>query len=166
MRLHSGTPLFEHILGDRLVEGFLDERRDFGSSRAKREFVHMSFDEGSLWNPNVGLIVLILCFCLFHFTSVNFVLPLFNCVFTLFNQNPPCFCFTAVRIEPTVNSLGNDSGYIILQIFLLIWLFWEITANLFQLPLSMFDCLVICFWFKKNGNRTNKVFMRKRETTI
>ena len=70
VRLHSGTPLFEHILGDRLVEGFLDERRDFSSSRAKREFVHISFDEGSIWNSNVGLIVLILCFYLFRLTSV------------------------------------------------------------------------------------------------
>ena len=64
--------------------------------------------------------------------SVCFVLPLFNFVLPLFNQNPPCFCFIAVRIEPTVNSLGNDPGYIILQIFLLIWLFWEITENLCQ----------------------------------
>ena len=70
VRSHSGTLLFGHILGDRLVEGFLDERRDFGSSRAKREFVHISFDEGSIWNSNVGLIVLILCFYLFRLTSV------------------------------------------------------------------------------------------------
>ena len=76
-------PLFEHILGDRLVEGFLDERRDFGSSRAKREFVHISFDDGSLWNLNVGLIILILCFYIFHSISVCFVLPLFTFVFTL-----------------------------------------------------------------------------------
>ena len=89
----------------------MDECIDFGSSKAKREFVHISFDDGSLWNLNVGLIVL----NLFLFNPFRFCILFCFCLISfsicLNQQNPPfyCLCFSVAFNQTCCKFVGETT---------------------------------------------------------
>ena len=91
------------------MRDFLDERRDFGSSRINREFVSNLFssEEGKWWNSKSWVDLLFICLI-----CVYFILFLFICVFNLFDSKPPhfyCFCFVVIVDQTRCKFVGETT---------------------------------------------------------